>query len=72
MWNVYIYTHTHTYTHTIFTGVYGAYLLAVYDPEQEEYQTISKCGTGFSEQALVQLKETLEPHRIAEPKPYYR
>lgn len=31
-------------------GVFGAYLLSVYDPETETYQTISKLGTGFSEE----------------------
>lgn len=56
----------------ICAGVYGAYLLAVYDPESEEYQTISKCGTGFSEQQLIDLKAALQPHVIKEPKSYYR
>jgi DNA ligase-1 len=44
--------------------VYGAFLLAVYDGEGEEYQTISKIGTGFSEE--------LESLKIPGPKPYYR
>lgn len=32
--------------------MFGAYLLAVYDPDTERYQTISKLGTGFSEEQL--------------------
>jgi DNA ligase-1 len=34
-------------------GLFGAYLLAIYDPDSENYQTISKLGTGFSEEKLV-------------------
>merc|ERR1711920_401972 len=34
------------------TGAYGAFLLAVYDPENEEYQTVCKAGTGFSDEDL--------------------
>ena len=33
-------------------GTYGAVLLAAYDPETELYQTVGKCGTGFSDAEL--------------------
>lgn len=34
------------------SGAYGAYLLAVYDQENEEFQTVCKAGTGFSDEDL--------------------
>jgi DNA ligase-1 len=53
-------------------GVFGAYLLAVYDDEGETYQTISKLGTGFSEEQLTQLADSLRPAIIAKPRSYYK
>ncbi|CCL99545.1 uncharacterized protein FIBRA_01563 [Fibroporia radiculosa] len=43
------------------TNVYGAFLLACYDADAEEYQTICKIGTGFSEEALQAHHDTLKP-----------
>ncbi|KAI8370577.1 ATP-dependent DNA ligase [Radiomyces spectabilis] len=53
------------------TSVYGAFLLACYDPDTEEYQTICKLGTGFSEENLQQLHDSLKDHIIEKPKRFY-
>lgn len=47
------------------TGVYGAYLLACYDPETEEFQSVCKIGTGFSDEDLQTLSDNLNKHKIA-------
>ena len=52
--------------------MYGSYLLAIYDEDQEEFQTISKIGTGFSEELLKELHAKLDEHVIAGPRNYYR
>jgi DNA ligase-1 len=36
-------------------GMYGALLLAVYDAAGDRFQTICKCGTGFSDAELATL-----------------
>jgi DNA ligase-1 len=42
-------------------GVYGALLLAAYDPAADLFRTVSKCGTGFSDADLAALPERLAP-----------
>ncbi|KAJ7634287.1 ATP-dependent DNA ligase [Mycena polygramma] len=43
------------------TNVYGAFLLACYDSDSEEFQTICKIGTGFSEEVLQSHYDVLKP-----------
>ncbi|KAF3498065.1 hypothetical protein DY000_02058058 [Brassica cretica] len=54
------------------TGVFGAFLLACYDADKEEFQSICKIGTGFSEAVLEERSTSLRSRVIATPKQYYR
>ena len=42
-------------------GVYGALLLAAYDPDAEVFRAVTKCGTGFSDAELAELPARLAP-----------
>ena len=42
-------------------GMYGALLLAAYDPATDVFQAVSKCGTGFSDADLAALPDRLAP-----------
>ncbi|KAK5652502.1 hypothetical protein OQA88_10407 [Cercophora sp. LCS_1] len=53
------------------TSVYGAFLLACYNPGNETYETVCNIGTGFSEQVLEELHKTLSEIVIDRPKPFY-
>lgn len=50
------------------TNVYGAFLLACYDADAEEYQTICKIGTGFSEEVLQNHWDALRPLESQKPR----
>ena len=53
------------------TGTYGAYLLACYDEDDDQYQSVCKIGTGFSDENLAQLAASLKSTVIDKPKNYY-
>jgi DNA ligase 1 len=42
-------------------GIYGALLLAAYDPAADRFRTVCKCGTGFSDAELAALPARLAP-----------
>ena len=47
-------------------GIYGALLLAAYDPATDRFCTVCKCGTGFSDADLAALPARLAPLARAE------
>ena len=42
-------------------GLYGALLLAAYDPDADLFRAVTKCGTGFSDAELADLPARLAP-----------
>jgi DNA ligase 1 len=42
-------------------GLYGALLLAAYDPAADTFRTVGKCGTGFSDAEMAVLPDRLAP-----------
>ena len=45
-------------------GTYGALLLAAYNPEKDMFETITKCGTGFTDEDLTKLPKMLQKHKL--------
>ena len=50
-------------------GTYGALLLAAYNPERDVFETVTKCGTGFTDEDLAKLPKTLQKHKISHKHP---
>ena len=45
-------------------GAFGVVLLAVYDSENDDFETVTKCGTGFSDEDLAKLPKMMQKHLI--------
>ena len=50
-------------------GAYGALLLAAYDPDEDEFETVTKCGTGFTDEDLAKIPKMLEKHKLQRKSP---
>jgi DNA ligase 1 len=45
-------------------GAYGALLLATYNPESDMFESVTKCGTGFTDKDIADLHAMLQKHVI--------
>jgi DNA ligase-1 len=45
-------------------GTYGALLLATYNSDADTFETVTKCGTGFTDKDLANIPEMLQKHVI--------
>lgn len=46
-------------------GAYGALLLAAYNRDSDMFETVTKCGTGFTDDDLKKLPEMLKKHKLS-------
>jgi DNA ligase-1 len=46
-------------------GAYGALLLAAYNADGDVFETVTKCGTGFTDEDLAKLPKLLERHKVS-------
>jgi len=45
-------------------GTYGALLLAAYNNGKDAFETVCKCGSGFTDEDLKKIPDMMEPHKI--------
>jgi DNA ligase-1 len=50
-------------------GTYGALLLAAYNPDIDMFETVTKCGTGFTDEDLKRLPKMMKKHQISHRHP---
>jgi DNA ligase-1 len=50
-------------------GTYGALLLAAYNQDKDTFETVTKCGTGFTDEDLAKLPKMMEKHKISHKHP---
>ncbi len=50
-------------------GTYGALLLAAYNSERDTFETLTKCGTGFTDKDLAKLPDMMKQHVITHKHP---
>jgi DNA ligase-1 len=50
-------------------GTYGALLLAAYNPGNDTFETVTKCGTGFSDEDLANLPKNMKKHVFSHKHP---
>ena len=53
-------------------GIYGALLLAAYNSKKDVFETVTKCGTGFTDEDLAELPKMLRKHKTANKYPRVR
>jgi len=45
-------------------GTYGALLLTAYNPDIDMFETVTKCGTGFTDEDLKKLPKMMKKHQV--------
>ena len=50
-------------------GTYGALLLAAYNPDNDTFETVIKCGTGSTDEDLAKLPEIMKKHILSHKHP---
>ncbi|KAF6002450.1 hypothetical protein F1559_002523 [Cyanidiococcus yangmingshanensis] len=52
------------------TGWFGSFLLACYNPDTEQFEAVTRVGTGFSEEQMAQLHAEHAQNVLDGPRPY--
>ncbi|KAK9829240.1 hypothetical protein WJX72_004715 [[Myrmecia] bisecta] len=53
-------------------GWFSPFLLAAWDPDTEEFQSVCRCMSGFTDAFYTEATARMKARQLAGPKPYYR